>query len=155
VAPLVAAALEARWCDLDDRIVAAAGCTIPEIWVAEGESGFRLRERAAMDAALAEGPQVIAAGGGWIAQPGNLMAAESLALVLYMSVDPVQAAARVARQGGRPMLEGTDPEVALRRLLEERERWYRLAGVEVAVGAAPPQAAAEAIVVAARQYGGW
>ena len=40
-------------------------------------------------------------------------------------------------------------------LLVERERWYRLAGVEVAVGTAAPETAAESIVLAARQYGGW
>jgi shikimate kinase len=155
VAPLVAAELGARWVDLDDQIVLEAGRSIPEIWADEGEAGFRRRERAAMDAALAAGPQVIAAGGGWIAEPGNLVAAESLALVLYMSVDPAQAARRVGAQGGRPLLEGVDAESTLRDLLGRRERWYRLAGVEVAVGTAPPHAAAEAIVVAARQYGGW
>jgi shikimate kinase len=155
VGPLVAAELGARWCDLDDAIVAEAGRTIPAIWAEEGEAGFRRRERAAMTAALAEGPQVIAAGGGWIAQPGNLLEAEPLALVLYMSLDPADAARRVAAQGGRPLLEGRDPDAALRELLVERERWYRLAGVEVAVGRAAPAAAAESIVVAARQYGGW
>lgn len=155
VGPLVAAELGARWCDLDERIVADAGRSIPAIWADEGEAGFRQRERAAMTSALAEGPQVIAAGGGWIAQPGNLLEAEPLALVLYMSLDPADAARRVAGQGGRPLLEGGDVEAKVRALLAERERWYRLAGVEVAVGTAPPAAAAEAIVVAARQYGGW
>ena len=82
VGPLVAAALGARWSDLDDLIVAEAGRTIPAIWAEEGEAGFRLRERAAMAAALADGPQVIAAGGGWIAQPGNLLEAEPFALRL-------------------------------------------------------------------------
>ncbi|MDX2262940.1 MAG: shikimate kinase [Gemmatimonadales bacterium] len=155
VGPLVAAELGAPWCDLDALIAAEAGQSIPAIWAAEGEAGFRRRERAAMQAALAEGPQVIAAGAGWIAQPGNLVEAEPLALILYMSLDPADAARRVAAQGGRPLLEGRDPESALRELLAERERWYRLAGVEVAVGRAAPAAAAESIVVAARQYGGW
>jgi len=151
----VAVELGARWCDLDDRIVAEAGQSIPAIWAEEGEAGFRRRERAAMQEALAAGPQVIAAGGGWIAQPGNLLEAEPFALILYMSVDPADAARRVATQGSRPLLEGRDPEASLRGLLAERERWYRLAGVEVAVGRAAPSAAAESIVVAARQYGGW
>lgn len=155
VGPLVAAELGAPWCDLDALIVAEAGQSIPAIWAAEGETGFRRRERAAMQAALAEGPQVIAAGGGWIAQPGNLVEAEPLALILYMSLDPADAARRVAAQGGRPLLEGDDIEAKVRALLVERERWYRLAGVEVAVGTAAPETAAESIVLAARQYGGW
>jgi shikimate kinase len=155
VGPLVAAELGARWCDLDDLIVAGAGRSIPAIWADEGEAGFRDRERAAMAAALADGPQVIAAGGGWIAQPGNLLEAEPHALVLYMSLDPADAARRAAAQGGRPLLDGGDIEAKVRALLAERERWYRLAGVEVAVGTASPETAAESIVVAARQYGGW
>lgn len=155
VAPLVAAELGAPWCDLDQRIVATAGRSIPAIWAEEGEAGFRLRELAAMHAALAEPPMVIAAGGGWIAEPGNLLEAESRALILYMSLDPADAARRVANTGGRPLLEGGNAEAKIRELLTVREPWYRLAGVEVAVGAVTPVGAAAAIALAARQHAGW
>ncbi len=108
-----------------------------------------------MRIALAGAPSVIAAGGGWIAHAGNLLEAESSALILYMSLDPADAALRIAGQGGRPLLEGGDLVAQLEKLLAERGRWYGLAGVEVAVGKAPPDAAAESIALAARQYGGW
>lgn len=153
--PLVAAELGAPWCDLDERIVATAGLSITAIWAEEGEAGFRKRERAAMRTALAEPPMVIAAGGGWIAEPGNLLEAESRALILYMSLDPADAARRVANTGGRPLLEGADVEARLHELLTVRERWYRLAGAEVAVGTVPPVAAAAAIALVARQHAGW
>lgn len=156
VAPLVAAEIGAPWCDLDERIVATAGRSIPAIWSEEGEPAFRARERAAMLAALAEPPMVIAAGGGWIAEPGNLREAESRALILYMSLDPADAARRLAGDGGRPLLQGEgDLEERLRRLLALREPWYRLAGVEVAVGAVTPVEAAAAIALMARQHAGW
>ncbi len=156
VAPLVAAELGAPWCDLDERIVATAGCSIPAIWAEAGEPGFRARERAAMLAVLAEPPMVIAAGGGWIAEPGNLQVAEARALILYMSLDPADAARRLAGDGGRPLLQGEgDLTQRLCRLLAVREPWYRLAAVEVAVGTKTPAEAAEAIAQAARRHAGW
>jgi shikimate kinase len=151
----VASLLDAPFLDLDHQIVADAGRSIPEIFATEGESGFREHERQAMRRALGGEPSVIAAGGGWIAHAGNLVEAENAALILYMSLDPADAAQRIAGQGGRPLLEGRDPVAALEKLLAERARWYGLAGVEVAVGKAPPDAAAESIALAARQYGGW
>ena len=44
--------------DLDDSIVwAAGGTSIPDIFAAEGEAGFRARERAALEAACGLAPE--------------------------------------------------------------------------------------------------
>ena len=50
--------------DLDEEIARAAGKTIPEIFEQEGEAGFRARETAALERALAREAGVIANGGG-------------------------------------------------------------------------------------------
>lgn len=155
MARLAAELLEAPWCDLDARIEAAAGRCVTDLFRDEGEPAFRDRERAAMAAALAEGPQVIAAGGGWAAQPGNLADVELRTLTIYMSLSPVEAARRLRGSEDRPLLAGHDPVERLTALLAERERWYRLAGMEIAVGGASPEGVAASIAVAARQYGGW
>ncbi|MES1259060.1 MAG: shikimate kinase [Gemmatimonadota bacterium] len=154
-APQAAALLDAPWCDLDQRVVERAGLSIPEIFAQHGEERFRALERLAMDQLLDEPPQVIAAGAGWAAQPGNLAAVATRALVLYMSLTPAQAALRVPGNTGRPLLSGEAPERRIAELLAARERWYRLADLEIAVGDAPPDAVAAGIATAARQYGGW
>lgn len=153
VAPLVARALGCRWTDLDARIEAAAGAPIATLFRERGEPAFRALERAAMAEALAEPPQVIAPGGGWAAQPGNLAAADPLALTIYMAVSPEVAARRVGPAAGRPLL-AADPLPRLRELLAAREESYRLSGLEIAADG-PPDAVAAGIVTAARQYGGW
>lgn len=153
VGPLVAKELGAAWCDLDRRIEAASGCSIAEIFARDGEAGFRTIERDVMGVALAEPPQVIATGGGWAAQPGNLAAAEPVSLTIYMSVSPEMASRRLGPAADRPLLAG-DPLPTLEVLLVQRAAWYALAGVEIDA-AGSPETVAAGIVTAARQYGGW
>lgn len=145
--------LDARWCDLDELIAARSGQSIPEIFAIHGEAHFRELERAAMVSALHEPPQVIAAGGGWASQPGNLGVADPGALVVLLSVTPEQAAARLGTDSGRPLL-GRLPLPKLRELAAARARWDALAGVEIAADGVP-DAVAAGVVTAARQYGGW
>lgn len=155
LAPLVADLLGCAWCDLDQRLEAELGATIAEIFSRHGEPWFRARERDAMLGALAEPPQVIAAGGGWAAQPGNLDGVAARAFVVYLSVAPDVAARRVAPSATRPLLAGGDVIDKLAALLCEREPWYRLADIEVAVGDVSVEAAAAGIATAARHYAGW
>lgn len=155
VAPHAARLLNSAWCDLDQRVVAQAGLSIPEIFVAHGEAHFRKLERAAMAAALAEAPQVIATGGGWAAEPGNLTAIAGRTLVIYLSLSPIEAGRRLGGLRDRPLLEVESPERRMTELLAVRERWYRLADIEIAVGEASPDVVAVGIATAARQYGGW
>ena len=124
------------------------------IFADHGEAHFRVLERAAMDVALAT-PQVIAAGAGWAAEPGNLEGAEARALIIYMSLPPEVAASRLTGTTDRPLLTDAPLETRLTELLAAREARYRLAGVEIAVGELSPERAAAAVVSAARLYGGW
>lgn len=154
MAERAAALLDAPWHDLDSAIVSTAGKSIREIFAEQGEPHFRVLERAAMDVALGV-PQVIAAGGGWAAEPGNLVAVETRALVIYMSLAPEVAAARLAGTTNRPLLSDAPLETRLAELIAARERYYRLAGVEIAVGSLSLERAAVAVASAARHYGGW
>ena len=61
---LFAQALELPFWDLDQEVQAGSGKTIPEIFSAEGEAGFRRREREALEGLLAGRESVIALGGG-------------------------------------------------------------------------------------------
>ena len=153
MAPLAASLLDCDWLDLDRAVEHRLGLSVSEIFARQGEAAFRKAEQEAMLQALESPPMVIAAGGGWIAQPGNLAATESVALSLYLSVSPAVASRRLGDAADRPLLAG-DPESAIRRLMVERERWFRLAGVEIEAGQSS-DLVANAVVVAARHYGGW
>ena len=154
-APHAAKILAAPWCDLDARIVASAGQSISAIFAEHGEPHFRALEHREMLRAVSEPAQLIAAGAGWAAQEGNLAAAAGRALTIYLSLTPAEAAARLAGSNDRPMLTGTSPEQRIADLLTARNRWYRLADIEIDVGRSTPDAVASGIVTAARQYGGW
>lgn len=155
LAPPVAQLLGCDWCDLDQRLEAELDASIAEIFSRHGEAWFRAHERDAMHRALAEPPQVIAAGGGWAAQRGNLSDVATQAFVVYLSVAPEVAARRVGATATRPLLAEGDVANTLAALLCEREPWYRLADIEVAVGDVSVEAAAAGIATAARQYAGW
>jgi shikimate kinase len=155
VAPHAARLLDAPWCDLDYRIAEATGRSISDIINMDGEAAFRTLERAAMAQAIDEPPQVIATGGGWAAEPGNLAAVAGRALVIYLSIDPGVAALRLAGNRDRPLLAGDSIASKLHATLRQREASYRLADLEVPSGDAPPEAVAAGIATAARQYGGW
>lgn len=153
VGRLAAKLLGTAFTDVDETVVSAAGMPVAEIFRVGKEAQFRRIERAAMDGALAAAPHVIAPGAGWMAQPGNLAAAAE-AVVVYLKISPEAAAARLAGDRSRPLLQDADPAARISELLAERERWYRQAHAEVnAAGAA--EAVATEVVRGARSLGGW
>jgi shikimate kinase len=151
---LAALALGCPFCDLDARIVADAGMTIAELFAHHGEAAFRDAERAALDRVLAGPPQVIAAGGGWAAQPGNLERAREHAVTVYLRCAPETAARRLAGTEDRPLLAG-DPVGRLRLLATERAPFYQRADVTVEADDRTAHEVADAVVALARSVGGW
>ena len=155
MAALAAARLDAPWCDLDERVVRTTGMSIRAIFAAEGEASFRALERTAMLAALAEAPQVIAAGAGWAAEPGNLADAACKAFTIYLRVTPAVAAGRLAGATDRPLLDGVPPEQRIAELLAVREPSYRAAAAILTADDATPEAIAAQVVALARREAGW
>jgi shikimate kinase len=155
VAPHAARLLDAPWCDLDARIVAQAGKPIATIFADHGEAHFRQLESSSLLELLDAPPQIIAAGAGWAAQEGNLAAVDGRALIIYMSLSAAAAAARLTGPSVRPLLDGAAPVQRIAELLAARDRWYRLADIEIDVSESSPEAVAAGIATAARQYGGW
>ncbi|GGO97968.1 hypothetical protein GCM10011612_11780 [Actinomyces gaoshouyii] len=116
VARLLAAALGIQVTDTDAEIRRRARMTIPEIFSAEGEEGFRDREtRALRDVleSLGAAHGIIALGGGGILRPENR---EMLRhhTVVYLSARPATAAQHVGSGEGRPLISpGSDSDAAL------------------------------------------
>ncbi|MBK8270143.1 MAG: shikimate kinase [Planctomycetes bacterium] len=72
VGPIIAKRLKLGYIDLDARIVEEAGRSIREIFAAEGEAGFRKREREACVKLKKVKDQVISLGGGALTDPETL-----------------------------------------------------------------------------------
>lgn len=153
VGPLVGAALGVRFVDVDRVIEATTGESVAELFARRGEAAFRELEREAMEVELSREPAVLAPGGGWAAQPGNLDAALPRARLVYLAVSPEAAAARLAGQSDRPLLLGGEPRQVLERLIVAREPFYRRASIEVDAEAGPAELVAAGIVAAARREG--
>ncbi len=150
----VAAALTTDCEDLDDAITVAAGRPIPAMFAQLGEPAFRDLERAAMRRALARPPHVIAAGGGWAAQPGNLEAAGPDTVIIHLSCGPETAVARLADGPARPLLAG-DPVAAMRRLHAERATFYARADATIDTEGRGVEAVAREVTRLARSLGRW
>ncbi len=126
----LAARHAAVFVDLDVEIEAAAGMTIPEIFEAEGEAGFRRRERRAVAAlgAPESAPglrRVISPGGGAILDPRNRWTLFRGRVAAWLDVRPEVLAQRLRRSPtARPLVSGGDPLGRLRTLTADRERLY-------------------------------
>ena len=149
-----AAQLGVAFVDLDDRIAFEAGKTIPEILAELGESAFRSLERDLMSNALAEPPQVIASGGGWAAQPGNLEAVAGRGIVIYLEATAEAAAKRVGDAADRPILQGGSVLEKLTELLGRREKYYRRADHTIKTDGMTDTLVGSAIAALARRHGG-
>jgi shikimate kinase len=108
--------------DTDEDIEAAAGMTIADLFVSQGEPHFRALEFEAVRAALAEHPGVLALGGGAPMQPGvaDILAGHR---VVFLDVGLAEAVRRVGLGTSRPLLLG-NVRGQLRARLEERRPVY-------------------------------
>ena len=103
--------------DLDEEIVKTDGRSIPDIFAAEGEDGFRTKETAETQRFGKEGRQLISCGGGIVKKPGNLRALHQNGIILFID-RPVDA---LAVGGGRPLSSSMD---ALRQMEAQRRPLY-------------------------------
>jgi shikimate kinase len=140
--------------DTDDLIVATAGATVPEIFAAEGEAGFRERERAALaDAVASPEPLVIACGGGAMVDPTNRRAVRDTGFVVWLAGAPEELAARVERDGTatRPLLAGGPAGATLARLDGLRSSAYeQAADARVVTDGHDVEAVTDAVLAAFR-----
>jgi len=138
--------------DLDDRIAAREGRTVPEIFRDSGEAGFRRVEHAALQEVLQElrggGARIVALGGGAFVQKENvalLTASRAPTVFLDGPVEElwqrccVQAAATGAE---RPLLRSLEQ---FRKLHRTRRRGYSQASLKIHTGGRPVETIAAEI----------
>jgi shikimate kinase len=128
VAQSLAARLAWEWVDADAVIEQEAGCTIREIFDAEGEPGFRLRERDMLSRLLMRDNVVVAAGGGAVLNADTRREMKAAGPVIWLQASVAVLADRVAADPAtrqrRPNLAGGGTD-EITRLLAAREPLYR------------------------------
>ena len=133
VGPLLAQSLDRRFVDSDREIERSAGMTVAEIFSVEGERAFRGRERQVVEN-LSSGADVVALGGGTIAQPGAAAILGRTGTVVYLKASANALLSRLGDCSDRPLLHGLAPEERLAKLeslLAERASAYETAAIEV------------------------
>lgn len=116
--------LHYQFLDSDQVIEDKTGATIPMIFDIEGESGFRAREKAAIDNLTQQSEIVLATGGGAILQPDNRKNLRSRGFVVYLKSSVDSLVQRTRHDRNRPLLQTENPEQVLRKLIEERGPLY-------------------------------
>ena len=131
--------------DTDTLIEGRAGCTIPEIFQAIGEAGFREIERK-MIASLPEGPAVIATGGGAVMDQKNAESLRKEAHIILLTADPEVLEARTMGTN-RPPLTALSLSDEIRQISKVRMPVYRgLADICIDTGMVNADEAASSIL---------
>lgn len=114
----VLAQLSGRQCiDIDEEIVKESKMDITEIFAAEGEAGFRIRESAAISLFGKESSKIIVCGGGAVLNEENYYALKQNGRIYYICRDIEQLAMQ-----GRPLSKDI---MALKEIFNKREPLYQ------------------------------
>ncbi|MDX1500928.1 MAG: shikimate kinase [Thermoanaerobaculia bacterium] len=119
--------------DLDAEIEAEAGRSVAEIFAAEGEAGFRERERRALGRVAAGPEAVVATGGGLPLSPANRDLMRATGVTVWLDPGVETAITRLAGAPGRERPLFADAEEA-RRLYRRRTPAYRTADHRLRIG---------------------
>jgi len=120
----LAARLGLPFRDADAEIEAAEGCTIAELFVRRGEQHFRDVERDAVARLLADGPLVLATGGGAFMDAATRVAMQRSAVSIWLRCGLPILLRRLSNCTDRPLLQGSDPAETLQRLMAQRYPVY-------------------------------
>jgi len=111
--------------DSDALVAESAGIAVAEIFQTEGEPSFRDREAEALQRLAAISPPLVGAlGGGVVESPENRDRLARDFVVVWLRLEPEEAARRVGNDPRRPLLAGGDAAETLQRLSRHREAWY-------------------------------
>lgn len=149
----LAAHLGYTFIDTDQELVEWTGRTIPDIFLHDGEAGFRQLEAEIIQNIARNERSVIATGGGIVLRPENVTALKEQGWIIYLSASPDVLMKRL--QGGitRPLLQDADPGKRLRDLLQERLPLYRAAADwEISTDHLTPDEVVNQLVMVIREH---
>ena len=135
-----------RFVDLDERIEATGGITIPQFFERHGEPAFRQLEADELRAALGRAveqkePTVLALGGGTYAQPGCPEFLRAAGIPVLWLDSPIEVLlSRCMTMTGRPLFRD---EASFSALYSQRLPSYQIADYRVDSSGEPTQVVAE------------
>lgn len=138
--------------DSDAEIVSRDGRSIASIFSEDGEASFRELERGVVQAMSSRPRQVLALGGGTFADATNRSILLKRGLVVWLDVDPTEAAARLEsalQHEPRPLLED-DPVTRLSELRTKRLPLYNQANLRIETNGLTACEVAEKVAAAAK-----
>lgn len=111
--------------DSDEEIQKRTGVNIPYIFDVEGESGFRLRETAALADLVKCDNMVLATGGGVVLAEQNRTLLKQSGIVVYLRASVHDLWHRTRHDRNRPLLQTNDPYGKIMELYQQRDPLYR------------------------------
>jgi shikimate kinase len=127
----LAQTLQLPFRDADHEIEAAAGMSIPDIFSVHGEEYFRDGEKRVIARLLQEGPMVLATGGGAFMNEETRRRIAEQGISVWLRADLDVLMRRVRKRTTRPLLQNSDPEGTMRRLMETRHPVYATADLTI------------------------
>jgi shikimate kinase/3-dehydroquinate synthase len=120
----VARRLGRAFVDMDERIAAHEGLSIPEIFSRYGEAYFRQRESEVSRELCRQTGLVIATGGGTLIQEQNRQQFLGSSFVVCLTCSVEQVLQRLGEDQDRPLLAGQDRQRRVEELLMSRQEAY-------------------------------
>ena len=113
-----------RFADTDELVVQAENKSIPEIFAACGEEGFRDIEERVLAGLVGVAGIVLATGGGAVLREANRAAMKKIGAVAWLDADPDALFERASRSQRRPLLQTENPRKTFDELLASRRAIY-------------------------------
>ncbi len=136
--------------DVDRRIAAREGRSIPEIFETDGEAAFRDMETAAireLTGGRPSGGQILSCGGGAVLRPENVRLLKEGGAIILLTARPETVLRRVGDGTSRPALGGVVTVEHIAGLMEKRRSAYEAAAdFAVATDGRTPEEIAEEIL---------
>jgi XRE family transcriptional regulator, aerobic/anaerobic benzoate catabolism transcriptional regulator len=147
------AAQRLRWdfVELSDEVEREAGASLVQIFDVEGQAAYRRYERRAIQRLVGCRKHiVIAAGGGLVAEAASFERLLASCYTIWVSATPEEHWERVVRAEGDLRVTGGESDAQamadLRRILTQRERFYRKADARLDTTGKSPEAALDELL---------
>jgi shikimate kinase / 3-dehydroquinate synthase len=127
----LAARLGLPFVDADEAIEVSAQKSINEIFADHGEAYFRDGERRVIARLLANGPQVLATGGGAFVNDETRAKIKGAGVSIWLKADLQVLMKRVGKRDSRPLLRTADPEATMQALIDQRYPIYAQADLTI------------------------
>lgn len=113
--------------EMDERIAAQKGMSIPELFAQKGETYFRACETALIKSFAQGAPRIVSCGGGVPLREENVAAMRESGTVVLLTASPEVILERVKDSDERPLLQGHKDVPYIAALMEQRRPRYEAA----------------------------